>query len=379
MSADVAPAPLVRPWWTKARLWIGLAAVVVIGAVLVGTLTEAPGRPLDPRSAHQNGSKAVVRLLQRFGATVAATSSLSTALSGGARGAVVLTSPDDYSDAQLREIAAHSARLVLVAPGSRAGHAVAAGLEPDAEGVPHQAPLCPDPGATAAGLVRLPDDTRAYLPGETGATSCYGGALLTAPHLAVLGSAQLLQNDHLADRGVAALDINAITDSRRIGSVVWLTPGTDTAGPGPASVWDLFPSGAYRVFWWLLTVAALTVLWRARRLGGVVAEPLPVVVRSAEVVEGHGRLYARAGARDRAAAALRAGAVRRLGHRLGLPPGASADQVAAAVAPLVGRAPADVAALLAGAPPPDDSGLMWLAHELDRLESAAGGAREGTT
>ena len=60
-------------------------------------------------------------------------------------------------------------------------------------------------------------------------------------------------------------------------------------------------------FIWLAVLGGLLVLWRARRLGPVVTEPLPVVVRSAEVVEGHGRLYSRAGARDRAAAALRAG------------------------------------------------------------------------
>ncbi|HZC72760.1 MAG TPA: DUF4350 domain-containing protein, partial [Jatrophihabitans sp.] len=351
MSADVAAAPLAAPWFKRARLWIGLAVVVVIGAALVGSLSEQPGRPLDPNSTHQDGSKALVRVLERFGTTVHATSSISTALRTGAHSAVVVIAPDEYSDTQLRELATRVARLVLVSPDSRAGHAIATGLEPDAKGVLYDWPVCSDPGASAAGRVALPADTQAYLPGETGATSCYGGALLTTPRLAVLGSAGLLQNQHLDDRGVAALDVNAITDSRRITSAVWLTPGADAAGPGAASIWDLFPSGAYRVFWTLLAVAALLTLWRARRLGGVVSEPLPVVVRSAEVVEGHGRLYARAGARDRAAAALRAGAVNRLGRRLGLPSGASAEQVGVALAPVVGRTPAEVVGLLNGPPP----------------------------
>ena len=377
MSTEVAPAPLVAPWFRRARLWIALAAVVVIGAILVGTLSEQPGRPLDPDSTHRDGSRALVRLLGRFGATVETTSSLGTALNSGGRSAVVVTAPDEYSDAQLGELARRVARLVLISPDSRAGHAVAAGLEPDAQGVPFDWPVCSDPGASATGKVALPEDTQPYLPGETGATSCYGGALLTTPRLAVLGSASLLQNDHLADRGVAALDINAITDSRRISSTVWLTPGADAAGSGSASVWDLFPSGAYRVFWSLLAVAALIAVWRGRRLGGVVPEPLPVVVRSAEVVEGHGRLYARAGARDRAAAALRAAAVRRLGHRLGLPHGASAEQVGVALAPVVARPPAELVGLLAGPPPADDAGLIRLTHELDKLEAAVGGAKEG--
>ena len=50
----------------------------------------------------------------------------------------------------------------------------------------------------------------------------------------------------------------------------------------------------------------LLALWQARRLGPVVAERLPVVVRAAETVEGRGRLYRARRARDRAAAALRA-------------------------------------------------------------------------
>lgn len=377
MTADVAAAPLVRPLWQRARLWLVLAGIVVLGAVLVGTLATKPGRPLDPTSARKNGSKALVRLLEHFGATVTATSNIDTALGDAAHAAVVVTSPDEYSDTQLHQLGSAAGRLVLVAPNSRAGHALADGLEPDPAGFLLEYPVCSDGGASAAGRVSLPGDALPYRPGETGATACYGGLFLTTPRLAVLGSSDLLRNDHVDDRGVAALDINAITDSRRLTSVVWLTAGSDASGAGETSFWDLFPSGAYRVFWWSLAVGVLIALWRGRRLGTVVSEPLPVVVRSAEVVEGHGRLYARAGARDRAASALRAAAITRLAHRLGLPSGASADQVSVAVAPLVGRAPADVLALLAGPPPVDDPALIRLTHDLDTMQAAAGGGTEG--
>lgn len=379
MSTDVTAAPLVRPMARRLRLWVALAAAVVVGAVLVGTLSDKPGRPLDPGSAHHNGSKALVRLLARYGVAVTATNRVSAAVQRAPRSAVVVTAPDEYSDQQLRELAAATERLVLVRPGSRAARAIAPGLEPAPSSVPFEYPFCSDPGASAAGRVTLPGDTSAYQPGQTGAAICYGGAVLTTPRLAVLGSASLLENGQLGDRGVAALDVNAITDSRRIASVVWLLPGTDTAGPGATSIWDLFPAGTYRVFWWLLGVGVLTAVWRARRLGGVVTEPLPVVVRSAEVVEGHGRLYQRAGARDRAAAALRTAVTHRLGHRLGLPKGADGQQVGLAVAGLVARPPAEVVELLAGRPPVDDAGLLRLAHELDTLEAAVGGSTEGTT
>jgi hypothetical protein len=125
------------------------------------------------------------------------------------------------------------------------------------------------------------------------------------------------------------------------------------------------------VIWWAGVVGVLLVLWRARRLGGVVTEPLPVVVRSAELVQGHGRLYARARARDRAAQALRVATTGRLAHRLGLPRGAGPTDVAAVVAAAAGRAPGEVLELLAGRPPADDAGLVRLAQELDRLEAAS--------
>lgn len=364
---EVAAAPLVRPWWRRARVWLVLLVVLVLGAILVGTLSSQPGRPLDPRSSLHDGSKALARLLASYGAPVTTTSSLAAAVADGRDAAVLVTDPDDYSSAQLRRLGAASARLVLVQPDTRAAAAESPSLQPDPSAAVSDEPGCADPGAQAAGRVTMPDDAVAYL--GSGFTSCYGGALVTSPRLAVLGSPTLLRNDHLADEGVAALDVNAITDSRRLTSVVWLLPGSDAAGSGPASIWDLFPGGAYRVFWWLIALGVLVVLWRARRLGGVVTEPLPVVVRSAEVVEGHGRLYARAGARDRAAAALRSATAHRLAVRLNLPRGTTAPQVAAVVAPQVGRPVADVAAVLAGPAPSDDAGLLRLAQELDHLEA----------
>lgn len=377
-AGEVASAPLVRPWWLRARLWAVLVAVVVAGAAAVATLADEPGRPLDPASAHKNGGKALVRLLEHYGADVTTTRSIDGALARPGA-AVLVTAPNDYSAAQLRRLAAAATRLVLVRPGTRAGNAVAPGLEP---GVVNGSDIaqCSDRGAAAAGTVHFPADTQAYTPGNSGAVACFGGGVLLATRLAVLGSSDMLRNDHLADDGIAALDINVITDSRRLTEVTWLLPGADTAGPGPASIWDLFPSGAYRAFWWLVAVGALTALWRARRLGGVVPEPLPVVVRSAEVVEGHGQLYARAGARDRAAAALRSATTARLGVRLGLPRGAPAEQVAVAAAAVVHGSPAQLAGLLAGPAPVDDAALVRLARELDHLESAVGGGlSEGTT
>jgi hypothetical protein len=379
MSVTIAPiAPIARPAWRAARLWLALAAVVALGALLVATLSDHPGRPLDIGSAHKNGSRAVARLLEQYGAHVSQTTDLGTALAA-ADSAIVVTAPDEYSGAQLGRLTRAAARVVFARPGERAAAAIAPGLAPAlvVGGLLH--PFCADAGAVAAGPAQWPDDTVRYVPGASGTAPCYDNALLISPRLAVLGSADVLRNDRLADEGVAAMDVNVITDSRRLTSVVWLLPGTDAggSGSGAVSVWDLFPEGTGRVFWWVVVVGALLVVWRARRLGAVVSEPLPVVVRAAELVEGHGRLYARAGARDRAAAALRSAAATRLAHRLGLPRGANDADIAAAAAPTLGRRAAEVNALLAGAPPADDAGLVRLAADLDELEAALGGERKG--
>ena len=378
-AVEVAAAPTARAWWRGARVWVSLAAVVAVGAVVVGAVVDQPGRALDIGSAHKNGSKALATLLEKFGVRVEQTSDLDTARAGAANSAVVVTAPDEYSAAQLAELARSAARLVLVRPDARTAALVAPNLAPSLAVGGRLHPFCTDRGAVAAGPAEWPDDTVRYAPGSSGLQPCYDNALLTAPQLAVLGSADILRNDHLGDDGVAALDVNAITDSRRVTSVVWLLPGADAGGPGKPSIWDLFPAGTGRVIWWMVVVGVLLMLWRARRLGGVVPEPLPVVVRAAELVQGHGRLYARAGARDRAADALRVATTGRLTRRLGLPRGTGPVEVAAALAPLVGRPPGEVAALLTGPPPADDAGLVRLAEELDRLEAAVSGERKGSS
>jgi hypothetical protein len=116
-------------------------------------------------------------------------------------------------------------------------------------------------------------------------------------------------------------------------------------------------------------VLLLVVLWRGRRLGRLVAEPLPVVVRSVETTLGRAALYRRSRARGRAAQVLRAAAGRRIAVACGLPRTAAPAVVADLVAARTGRRTADVAALLSGSAPTDDLELVRLARALDSVES----------
>lgn len=374
-SSGVAADKVVAPTWRRLRFWFAFGAAVVVGAVLLALVTGDEGRPLDPGSSAKQGSQALARLLQQYGSPVERATSVDGAVAVADREATLLiTAPDDYSARQLDRLRRSVRRVVLVEPGTRTLDRVAPDVQPDPKGDQSARADCPIRGAQAAGRVDWPGGALPYTAGPKGTTSCFGGLVVVADDVVVLGSGASLQNENLAREGVAALAVNVISVDRSASRVVWLLPGADAAGQGAASFWDLFPDGAYRVFWWLIALGFLVALWRARRLGGVLGEPLPVIVRSAELVEGHGRLYHRAGARDRAAHALRTASVRRLTVVLGLARGSRPSEVAAAAAPLAGRTPAEVTDLLDGPAPTDDAALVRLAVELDRIEAATGGA-----
>jgi hypothetical protein len=184
--------------------------------------------------------------------------------------------------------------------------------------------------------------------------------------LTLVGSVSGFTNSRLDDEGNAALSLGLLGGHDRL---VWFLPSRDALPPqAQKSFYALVPHGV----WWGLAQLAVAILllalWRARRLGPVIAEPLPVVVRAAEAVEGRGRLYRRAGARDRAGEALRSGGRARLGPALGLPRRADPTVVVAAVAARSSRPAAEVGALLYGAAPADDASLVRLADALDDLE-----------
>jgi hypothetical protein len=233
---------------------------------------------------------------------------------------------------------------------------------------------CDDPVARRAGRAvggstayQSSSATAACYPTDEGATYLRlrspGGGSVT-----LLGSGEALTNHALADEGNAALAIGTLGSEP---TVVWWTPAPTASPPGggTASLTDLLPRQVGWVVAQLGVVLLLVVLWRGRRLGRLVTEPLPVVVRSVETTLGWAALYGRSGARGRAAQVLRAAAGRRIAVACGLPRTAAPAVVAELVAARTGRRTADVAALLSGPPPTDDLELVRLARALDSVES----------
>ncbi|WP_315897922.1 DUF4350 domain-containing protein [Isoptericola variabilis] len=245
-------------------------------------------------------------------------------------------------------------------------------------------PQLATPAAAAAGPSRLTPGVTAA--GDADATLCWpdgtGAAALAQVRQEVPSSsgarertvtavddADLLLNGTVLDEGNAALALHLLGANERL---VWfvqdpldVTSGADEGAPGSA----VLPPWSQTVALWALLVALVAVVWRGRRLGRLVPEDLPVVVRAAEAARGRGRLYRRSRSRGHAAAGLRAATADRVARRLGLPRSADATAVTDAVVRATGLPAPEVADLLYGPPPADDAALTALARRLDTLES----------
>lgn len=370
-----------RGRWRRWRWPIALAlliTLVAIAAALPQPVTSTV--PLAPDNPTGNGARALAQILEREGVDIQYVRTTGEAVRSAVEGSTLLvTGSSLLGPDQADALAAAGADLVLLDPDPFLLSAVT-----DAADVADVAPAgaatvrtadCADPDAVAAGSILT--GGAGYIPLTDAATVCFpaaGGA--AGAYLAIdgsrrvvaLGDRSILTNDALAEEGNAALALRVLG---RNATLTWYVPsstdfGQEAAGPGPA---QLLPPWAGAIGLQLLLVALVAALWRGRRLGRLVTEPLPVTVRAAETTRGRGRLYRRSRVYGHAAAALRAGTASRAAARIGLPRTAGAPAVIDALARAAGRSTDEVAALLYGPPPTDDAGLELLARRLDDLES----------
>ncbi|MGA8329995.1 MAG: hypothetical protein WB777_11960, partial [Mycobacterium sp.] len=182
----------------------------------------------------------------------------------------------------------------------------------------------------------------------------------------VVGSTDFMTNGSLLRAGNAALAMNLAGAHPRL---VWYAPQHPEGGSsGSATIYDLMPDSVTWVVVQLALTVLLVALWKGRRIGPLVAEDLPVVVRASETVEGRGRLYRSRRARDRAAQALRASTMQRILPRLGLRADVAAQTVAIVVAQRSNVSPEVLQHILFGPPPDTDTDLTELARALDDIE-----------
>ncbi|MER5602401.1 DUF4350 domain-containing protein [Streptomyces sp. NPDC002265] len=376
-----------RHLWTRAR-GIALALVLLLaGGVAIAVIrSDTRHGTLDPRSVDPYGSRAVAALLADRGVDTRVVTTLDEARAAAGPDTTLLVAvPDLLTQSQQSRL--HSAtagtggRTVLVAAGSWSVERLAPGVTAD-PATSFDATLSPDcdlPAARRAGSA----DTGGirYTTTHSDADECYPSqrlaTLVRVPDASgsgdtvVLGAPDILYNDTLDEQGNASLALQLLGSRPHL---TWYLPSTadDSANDQNAgtSFLDLLPSGWLWGTLQLFVAAAVAALWRARRLGPLVPERLPVAIRASETVEGRARLYRRANARDRAATALRSTTRTRLAPLVGVPV-AQAHAPEALLPALSAHLDGEgqlLHSLLFGPPPSDDTALIALADQLDALE-----------
>ncbi|WNM23871.1 DUF4350 domain-containing protein [Demequina capsici] len=378
-AATVASARWGRSRWMVTVL--GLVLVLVVGLAL--TRPQTSSTPLSISNPGADGAQAVAQILRHQGVTVEETGTLADAyrLLDGA-GTLVIASYTFLSDDQVASIADHPGDIVWIAPDSNTLDAISPQLFAAVPTVQEQSmpASCDAPAAVAAKSLTGVAPRLQLSSGADGATGCftdgsgYAYVMLTrdgARPVHVLADASIVDNAGLATDGAAALALHTMGHADH---VVWYMGGElDDTVLGPDQTGSTYFTP--RTPPWLvaggvaaLLTALVSAAWQGRRMGRLVTEPLPVIVRASEATRGRGRLYQRGRARGHALAALRAGATARIASRLALARSAPRGAVVAAIATHTGRDAAEIDTLLYGPPPTDDKTMLDLLARLDSLE-----------
>lgn len=361
---------------TRGRVTVA-AIVVCLLAVLLGAVLLTPrtsSEPLDPASAHPDGSRAVAQVLGQHGVEVTIARRVGNFDSGDLQDAtLVVTRPQLLATRTLQRtmsMAADARRVVIVDADPATIKAL--GLP-----VPQVNPLESDPPSHCSvswldGL-RLSHADVSYRLGDAGRT-CFGeggeGAVAVlpargrAPETVLLGSHAILANKTVVDADNAAIILRTLGTSDHL---VWFAPTLST-GDSDAAQGAKWPEWFHPAVWLAGAVILIVMVWRGRRFGRLVPEPLPVVVPSGETTRSRGQLYRKAHDHARASAVLRLATRTRLARYLGLAPNGRPETLIDRTARAAEHDPRQVAELLYGADPPDEQAMTALAQNLQQLE-----------
>lgn len=388
-------------------MWLGaLLLVVAVLVVVIAGSRHSDEVAFGVGSPAPDGYKALSILLRERGAQVRSSSPASLLDPGSSPGDVVVVADPDLLTAPehraLLDRAQAGALVVLGAP--RRSDKIDEPDDPSAGGfgfVPARV-LADTPARPAAqgscdidrldGLRSI--DTAFAEPVEPAAMGsearrCYGdiqGAFVVearhgAGSVITLGSPYLWANARLQpskEDGGEPLD-NAAMALRLLGpTAAGAAPGVriafvdavPTAGVAPngsRSPLDLMPTGVKLALAQLIAAFVLYAWWRARRLGPVVTEKMPVEIAGSELIVAVGDLLRRKGTPQRAADVLRADARRDLSRRLGVPIDATPSALVAVVSARSGLEADHVLAVLADGPIDSPEALVRLANALSDI------------
>ncbi|MEV8143864.1 DUF4350 domain-containing protein [Specibacter sp. NPDC078709] len=388
--------------WRKYRFWIIGAAVFVLLSLLAFLLNDSGNRSIDALAINNPapaGAQAAASVLENQGVDVTAIKSLAEttdALAHNPYGSstVLFYDPRNIlSPAQVSELAAavaeNGAKLLAITPGpltvkSLSPEVSSAGTTAGSQQVAAQ---CDHPDAAAAGSISggAPDPALDAGPAKgplmlfKGAQTCFspegkagtssGGLLASnsAGDITALGYSGVVNNHNLAQAGNAALTFRLLGSKPNL---LWYTSSVSDIPPAqnPPGLAELTPAWMFPASAWLMLVALVGVLWRGRRNGPLVTEPLPVIVKASETMAGRARLYQDARAVDTATRTLRHASLTRLARTLRLGHAADPSAVVEAVAGASSRSSAQVHAILLGEAPTTEKDMLRIAADLAALE-----------
>ena len=373
MTTSTATSPRLRDRW-RTWAWVLAALAGIVVTALLVTKTPRPEGYLDPDAVTQRGGHGLAQLLRDRGVTVTRATTISEVREAMRPGSQLMVLDNgNITDEILDALVELPGDRLLLTPFSATRERLASQVRITSyQGDEIAEPHCDLREAQRAGVIQTYiGPTYTFTTPGPGQVSCYGGTLVRYQDgnhtITVLGDDTPLTNVQLAKQGNAALAMNL---AGRSSHLVWYVPERPKVGTSaqPKSMGDLMPDQVSMAIWQLCIVVLLLAIWRGRRLGPVVAEKLPVIVRASETTEGRGRLYRSRRARDLASDSLREAARYRIVRRLSLPVDETPQVVTTAVAQRIGRNPTEIHHVLFGPVPSDDQQLTNLAQQLDIIE-----------
>jgi len=356
-----------------------IVALIVLAAWLISL--AAPNRsavPFAPDNPDARGGRALAQVLGHHGVDIDYSRSLPEILRRTHADSTLLISDDPgLTQDQASMLVGTGANIVVTNPMPElvAALAEASGVDIKQAASPvdgrESLAECDFPAAVAAGSISslgtgfsVPGAQVACFPATIG----YHFVQVTASAgqtFTLVDDTAMFTNSAITQNGQAALALHLLGQRDHL---VWYLPTYEPQVDFDDGGVD-YPQLVYMVM--VLGIAAVlaAILSFGRRLGPVVSEELPVVVKSSETTLGRARLYRSGGARGRAAAALRAGSAARISKRLGLSTGASRTTFVETVSQATGREAVWVEDMFFGPPPRDDRELTTLARTVQLLES----------
>lgn len=383
MSTTTADADLSAGFLRRNRVALLVAVAALAVLVLISWLGRdqaGVGGDLDPQNPKPGGARAVAQVLEDHGVpvdVVRGRAALGDARID-ARTTVVVSNPVELGASTWDELDERVAGVdaILVVGGLSLPVADGLGLtEADLEASPLRRTVPAQCDLALMEGLSLTSDQWEY--GAAKGDGCFGDeggrALLVDrdEHRWLLVNPAPMSNEE-SDLGENAAVVLRLLGQRD--RVVWyVADAADTVPSDAVGVSRLLPRWLMPSLW-LVGIAALALLlYRGRRLGPLVTEPLPVTVKALESTTTLGRLYERAHDRPHAARLLVEATASRLAARFGLSPDVSRAELVQAVAARTGRPSDQVAALLlepglVSLHVHGDADLVALAQNLHQLE-----------